>query len=201
MVAVSQSYTVTYLFFWTSVPDSCCLVFIRLHAGAAEEPWALLVIYRLRLFFVEQEPWYFFCRSPAASWAVGALLQPPCWLCVLLLLLFSSTPYAFAGVRAVKRTALLFLHQFSLWSWAAPDSLILCRTALCAAAFSLVTQLGGKCSGLTCLAGRYCHNCHSQNRKWSPSVCLVRVSPLLKQPYRSFVSDMLYCVSKPIWYC
>ena len=49
-------------------------------------------------------------------------------------------PHPFAGVSAVKRTALPFLHPFSLRSWAAPDSLILFLTALCAAAFPLVPQ-------------------------------------------------------------
>ena len=56
------------------------------------------------------------------------------------------------------------------------------------------------CSGPTGLAGRYrdCHNGDSENRKGLPSVCLVWVSPLLKQPDRSFNSDILYGVSKPI---
>ena len=107
----------------------------------------------------------------------------------------SSTPDAFAGVRA----ALPFLPPFSLRSWAEPNSLILSRTALCAAAFPLVTPLkvAGECSGPTGLAGRYCHNGDSQNRK-SSSVCLVWVSLLLKQPDRSFDSDILYGISKPI---
>ena len=103
----------------------------------------------------------------------------------------ASAPAAFAGVRAVKRTALL---PPSLRSWAEPDSLIPSRTALCAAAFPSVTphKVGGECSGPTGLARRYCRNGDSQNRKRDglQSAAVVWVSPLLRQPDRSLTVSL-----------
>ena len=74
-----------------------------------------------------------------------------------------------------------------------PSSVSVPHLVLLRSPWSLRPKLGGGgCSGPTDLAGRYCHNSDSRIRKRSPSVCLVWISPLLKQPGKSFDSVILY---------